>query len=598
MANIALEAVPSKEYSNLKFEDSSSPSQPEPVPETEYKNLNFNSQSNKIDSNGRIDISKDVGNFKGGLQEGLGVLTNGALKTATSKGFEDRMTNIVPVPTKDTPIPTMLAENVGRAALGTVGAGLDMVTSPMTLLGGLAKPASEAMEGLQGNVSQADFNKTIDAHADTYQKILNPGKNVLNSTNVDVPNASKTLAKQGVIIKTDVNNKLDNSSGIQQLQDANKPLFDEAQNIIKSNPDQKFDLDQVAVDAKKNASQYFKNAEERINAKNQIDNLIHAEIQENSGSSIVDAPKLYTIKQGMYERAFKPLEPTANDGARAIGSTIKTKIEDAFPESPIKEINQKIGDNLEAQTFLEKTNGNVVQGGKLGQGVGRIVGGTVGTAVGGGLGSAFGPVGIAGGAGVGGAVGQEAGANVVNFMNNPERLTTAMANKLKGLKITNPDIPNTTRPGIVNPEIVQNQSKVIPEQNIVNGLPNPQQNLGLPNKSWMDMRDPRTMQNPQGRTQSSNPIPLRGATQRATTDLSTQPKTAQANGSIQPNLRSQTNMARGGGLDDISQALQQKVYGSKSMQEFVESQKPESSMQRKYLQDFYRNNKLGFKKGK
>jgi len=298
---------------------------------------------------------------------------------------------------------------------------------------GLAEKGIETWEKLSPEMKSAykagKYNSVLKAHTDAYRKILNPGKNILNSTNINVEEASKTLAKEKVIIKTDVNRKLENANAIKQLQEANKPLYKKAQDILESSPDKKFNLKQIGNEAKTNVGKYIKNAEERIAAKKQVDSAIKAEISENGGSSIVDAPAVYRIKQGMYERAFNPLEPTSNDGARAIGSVIKGQVEKSFEGSPIREINKQIGKRLEAQTLLEKTNGNVVQGGGLGKAVGRLVGASAGGAIG----TTLGPVGT----GTGTLLGQEAGAKVVDFINNPERLTSSMAKKMESIEKDN-----------------------------------------------------------------------------------------------------------------------------------------------------------------
>ena len=387
------------------------------------------------------------------------------------------------------------------------GQAKDMVMNHPLQTAAMALPGAEGAVGLAEKgigaakkVLSPEYADVLKEHTDNYRKILNPWKNIINSQNVDVNNASKTLAENGVIIKTDVNNKLDNTGGIKQLQDANKPLYDQANKILTSSPDKTFNLRQIGIQAQSGLGKTIKNGEERIAARKQIVDAIKAEISENGGSAIVDAPTLHRIKQGMYERAYDPLNPTSNNGARAIGGAIKTNIEKAFPNSGIKDINAQIGKRLEAQTLLEKTNGNPVQGGKLGQGVGRIVGGTVGTAAGGALGSIGGPVGIAGGAGVGGVVGQEAGANVVNYLNNPERLTTGMANKINSFKkpvVNNMPIdrgedfsrrlppPNNSRGGVVDAELVQkpmvtpapqgplrlNAPDIKPQNKAPNGLP-------------------------------------------------------------------------------------------------------------------------------
>lgn len=497
---------------------------------------------------GMIDMSGY--NFTGNPKEALSILNLPVKKTignminpGQGTSFEQDAINktgqpgYVPQPTTR-PFDANVSGAAGRALQGkafndvTQGQEEDLLSTPSMLAGAGAKLGPE----MEAAYNAGKYNSVLSAHTDAYRKILNPGKNIINSTNVDVNNASKTLAQEGVVIKTDVNRKLDNTDGIKQLQDANKPLYDQANQILESSPDKQFDLRKIGFQAKVNAGKYIKNAEQRIAAKKQVDTAINAEISENGGNHMVNAPTVYRIKQGMYERAYNPLEPTSNDGARAIGSTIKDQVEKAFPESPIREINQKIGNRLQAQTLLEKTNGNVVQGGKLGQGVGRVIGGGVGALVGS-------HIPIPGAAELGALGGQDMGARAVNYMNDPERLTTAMANKIKGLR--NPEIPNTTRSGVVTPEIVNPNRQSMP----INGRPSIGSGvrpIGIQDKSWMDMNDPRNMKIPQGSAVSENPIPMRGATASTTNKINIAPKSESFNGNQQPNIRAQVDMSKGG----------------------------------------------------
>lgn len=472
-------------------------------------------------STGKINMTGE--NFTGDPSEAMRVLNSPLKKTITGKSFEqdaiDKTLQPGYVPQANSrPFDKYVSGGAGQAlkdkAFNDVTAGqeADLFTTPSMMANGLMKLSPE----MEAAHATGNYNNILKSHTDAYRKILNPGKPIINSTNIDVDNAAKTLAKEGVVIKTDVTGKLDNTDGIKQLQEANKPLYDEANHILESSPDKQFDLRKIGFQAKINAGKYIKNAEERIAAKNQINSAIKAEISENGGNHMVDAPTVYRIKQGMYERAYKPLEPTSNDGARAIGSTIKDQIEKAFPESPIKEINQKIGNRLEAQTLLEKTNGNSVQGGKLAKGLGRVIGGGVGAAAG----SHFGPLGIGGGT----VVGQEMGARAVSYMNDPERLTNAMASKMKGL--VNPEIPNTTRPGVITPEVmggkdlpspkpigIKNESSgpTIIMNNPIKGLPDRSIQMGSTTRSGINRPwENNALPSPRNAGQSSGPTIKQG----------------------------------------------------------------------------------------
>ncbi len=127
----------------------------------------------------------------------------------------------------------------------------------------------------KNDITQQAHNEMVDKHAQVYQSVLNPGKNILNSSNIDVSKATKTLAKSGVIIRTNASGRLDNTDAINQLQEANKPYYDEAQKIISSDPNKTFDLNEVAAKAKAQMKPYFKNAEDLHRAQGQVDNAIY-----------------------------------------------------------------------------------------------------------------------------------------------------------------------------------------------------------------------------------------------------------------------------------------------------------------------------------
>lgn len=347
------------------------------------------------------------------------------------------------------------APNIGS---GLVSAGFGAITAPQgeKVSSAIGAGALGAFNPINPNhVTQEQYNQTLDKASEGYRKVLNPGKNILNSS-IDVDNAMKTLAKNGVRINTDANNKLDNSFAIQQLQQANRPHFEELNKIVSSDPHKQFDLEQLREEAKDQMEPYTKNAEELKSKQAQVDSAIDAEIARHG--QFVNPSKLMNIKQGMYERAFTPLQPTANDGARAIGSVVKTALEEAFPTSGVAEINSKIGDNLEAMRLLEKTNGGVIQRGKLGKYAAQLTGAMSLDRI---------PI-------VGPVIGGTLGGGISDFMNSPERITSGLGNRMKNLQVTNPDTPVTRRPGVATPELM------LP-RNIVNGLNlNPLSNA-LPN---------------------------------------------------------------------------------------------------------------------
>lgn len=308
--------------------------------------------------------------------------------------------------------------------------------------------------------------------APLYRNILNPGKGIIKKVEIksggDINDSMKLAAKDALPINS-VEGKIDNRAAMDQIKSTTAPLYNEQNQILASNPGKQFDLQSIGGQVKANLSKNEKSASDLAADHAKVDNEINAEILRHGQN--VDGQTLNMIKQGMWGKSYNPLEPNANDGARAIGFAMKDAIEKAYPDQSIMENNAKIGQYLQLQRILEATHGQVVQGGKIGkysaQGAGMLAGGLV-SAHAPFLGEIAGPL-----------VGREIGGRVNDFMNDPTRLTSNWKNKISKYEINNPNPAQTRRPGVVSPQVV-GAPGVTPSMNPVTNAITGKAPIGLP----------------------------------------------------------------------------------------------------------------------
>lgn len=296
-------------------------------------------------------------------------------------------------------------------------------------------------------VSPEQHDAMLDKGAQIYRNVLNPGKGIINKVEVksggNVDDSMKLAAKENLIINSN-EGKLDNRAAIDQLKTSTAPLYDQQNQILASNSDKQFNLQDLGSQVKSGLVKTTKNALDLSSAQDKVDNEINAEILRHGEN--VNGQTLNMIKQGMWGKSYNPLEPNANDTARAIGYAAKDAIEKAYPLDPIKESNAKIGQYLQLQKILEQTHGQVIQGGKIGKYVSGFIGGAAGLAVSSHLpvlGEALGPI-----------VGFKAGEKINQMMNDPARITGNWAKQMSNVKINNPEPTAFKRPGVVTPEVM------------------------------------------------------------------------------------------------------------------------------------------------
>lgn len=493
-----------------------------------------------------------------GAEQGLVYGAGGALGSAATKAMFN-------------PIARAIGGNVGNAivkAAPVVGTSTGMAASGATMAPEGDKTASGIVGGALGAMSpvgQNSYESVVNKHADVYRDILNPHKGVIQKVEIksgkDLNDAMKLAAQEKVIINRDVNNKLDTAQAIEQIQPKISSLHEQLNNVLKSDPNKQFDLEDLRSDAKDSLNKQIKNAEDLNTAHAQVDNAIDAEIARPGVGQFVDGKTLNNIKQGLWSKSYDALAPNANKNSRIIGNVAKGMIEDAYPKDSVKSLNQAMGKYLDLQALLENAHGNIVQAGKIGKYAAGIVGMATGHAT-----------------HIPGAelVGAMAGSKLTEMLNDPTRITSNMARQMSLYQMANKpkatSAPyNPTFNGQNNPS-----NPSVEEGSIVKpmGLPAPPNapydphgifrmptgeavsTNAIPMKGYVPKGLPAPVnapfdphgifKSPTGEAASSNPIPMGGATQKATENLSNKAKTSSNDGPLQPNRRAQFDMSKGG----------------------------------------------------
>ncbi len=324
------------------------------------------------------------------------------------------------------------AKRLGSALGGGVGGAITSGGNPESIASGVSFNTLFPQEpfGAPKTVTPQEHANIIDKGSEIYRHILNPGKGIINKIEIksgkDINDSMALAAKMGLPLEG-VEGKLDTRKAVDIVKQAPQPLYEQQNQILSSNPDKQFNLEDLGADVKNQLSGKIKNASELADAHSKVDNEINAEIlrhgtklEDGTIDPNVDGVTLNKIKQGMWSKSYNPMEPNANDTARQIGYVAKDAIEKAYDNDAIKENNQKIGQYLQLQKVLEATHGQIIQGGKIGgyaaQGIGALAGHA----------SHIPGAEIAGG---------YLGGKVKSFLNDPARITGDWAKKIGSLKV-------------------------------------------------------------------------------------------------------------------------------------------------------------------
>lgn len=314
------------------------------------------------------------------------------------------------------------ANNLGKVAqAGTALQGAGMV--PLQAAGKMASPVTnilknranalfDKMEGMP-----LDLSPVIAKNADEFRKLINPGKGEIK--NIEVVSGKKMsdffelAAKEKLIINKSVDGKLDTTLARESLMENADAFEAKLDEFLKSDPAKKFDLPSLSKKVKRKLRDDIHNDDDYLTAVGELDRQLTAAVEQRG--EMVNALELNNIKRGMWRKGYDQLRPSSNQVARAIGFVAKEAIEDAYPSGAIGLINQRLGKYYTLNTLLENAQGRVVNRGKIGKYGAELTGALALEKI---------PV-------LGPLVGKAVGGAINDFMTNPERITTAMAKKLK-----------------------------------------------------------------------------------------------------------------------------------------------------------------------
>lgn len=309
--------------------------------------------------------------------------------------------------------------------------------------GGAFPVAAKPVEKFLSPLAQKTAD-LVKKNAKVYRNVLNPGKDIIQKVEVKsgkkIDDFMELAADENLILNQTAEGKLDTKAAVTALKDRKVELNAQLESALQSDPSKGFNLREIGERAKANLRKHTRNASELKTALESVDNQIADEIALHGET--VDGITANRIKGGMWDVSYSPLEPNKNKISRQIGFAIKDAIEQAYPDQAIKETNKRLGDFVTLESILKKSDGNVVQRGRIGNYVGNIVG----MGVGGALGSAVSPgvgtaVGSAGGAALGGAASK--------FLANPERITKGLPKDVSKFQKIGSAVGDTLRKKVV-----------------------------------------------------------------------------------------------------------------------------------------------------
>lgn len=400
-----------------------------------------------------MDVLMGVGKFM--FDHPIDNIVNAA-KQITPQGTMDYLNNH----------PISAAMNVA-GAVGAVGTGLSAIgkandlpalarvgqnmTNATTMQ---LKPAVDAVKSGIAKVGDTltgvpkDYEPIIAKNANEFRKIINPGKpeiKTFEKAGKDINKSFELATKEKLIIHTDPTGKLDTKLARLNLEDKIAPLEQKLQDYL-STSDKTFNIDDLAAKVRTALRKAIPVDKDYLDALKDLNDHVQAIVQERGEN--ISAAELNKVKRGMWSVGYNQMRPTNKTVARAIGSVAKDAIEEAFPGGQVGTLNKKLGDYLSLDQLLEDANGRVVNKGRIGKYGAQLTGALVGHTI------KDVPV-------IGPIVGHVAGGKLSDFLNDPERLTTNMAKRLKGFKDQPIDLPLEE---INIPDVKNNVTKIINSQ--------------------------------------------------------------------------------------------------------------------------------------
>lgn len=339
--------------------------------------------------------------------------------------------------------PKIAAETFNKGVVADVA---DMATTPGSYipipLGKIAKPLArikirnttvgdlatklpinkDVVKNATKMIGEKDYTPILEKNAVAYRQLLNPSKGEIKNNEVknrkDINDSFRLAAKEKLIVEESADKKLSTTKAREALKEKQDVLEEQLQGALATDKQPRFNLEDLKTTAKKNLRSQISNDADYLTAAKQVDDEIAAAVQERG--QIVTGAELNKVKRGMWSKAYNQSAPTAHKAARQVGNAAKEMIQSGYDNADIKGINQELGKYLNLDTILENAHGRVVNRGKLGRYAAQIIGGVAGSKV-----PVFGPL-----------AGTWVGGKVSDMIASPERVTGALAKKLKGMPET------------------------------------------------------------------------------------------------------------------------------------------------------------------
>lgn len=262
----------------------------------------------------------------------------------------------------------------------------------------------------------------IKKNAKVYRHILNPGKGIIQDVEIksgkNIDDYMDLAAEENLVINQK-EGKINTELARKQIGDRTAELNAQLDAALSTNTSNQFNLREIGERAKDNLRRFVKDPTDLKNSLADVDEQIQDAINLY-GSDVIDGVTANRLKSGKWSKGYDALKPNSKKVARAIGWSIKDAIEQAYPDQVIRETNERLGKFLTLEKILQKTDGQVVQGGKLGgyfaQTAGTMIGGAVGHAINPGFGTA-----------AGAEIGRRGGRAVNQIVNDPARITQGLA---------------------------------------------------------------------------------------------------------------------------------------------------------------------------
>lgn len=316
------------------------------------------------------------------------------------------------------------------AAMSNVG---KIMTDAASVPGEVIPGAYKAITSLP-----KDYTPIIAKNAGELRQLINPGKADTKAVEIlkgrDMNDFMTLAAQEKLIIGKSPTGKLDTTPAINQLKQPIETLDDTLQAQLQTKPGVVFNLDALAKKAAVDLKDKFPNAKAYQEALGELEAQINAE-KDKWGGDKVSAADLNKLKRGMWSVSYDGLKPNNQIVAKTIGSVAQKAIEGAFPDGQIGAINSRMGDYLTLRKILENAHDRIIPGGKVGNAAARITGALALERI---------PI-------VGPVLGNALGGHLQDFLNDPMRRTTAMANRLNGYQMPELKMP---APEAITPEIM------------------------------------------------------------------------------------------------------------------------------------------------